>query len=208
MISIILVDDHTLFRQGIASLIKTVEDIEVIAEASTGVEAVNFAGALDPDIIVMDLAMPDMDGIKAAKQIKDTGNPVRIILLSMHNDQELITTTDEFINGYLLKNDAFENLIYAIKAVYKGEKFISASLQSKELNTSNFSTSIDQILSKREIDIITNVTNGHSNKEIAKKLFISVKTVETHRANIMQKLNLKGITDLTKYAIKTGIVDS
>ena len=207
MISIMLVDDHTLFRQGVASLVGSVKGLDVIAEASNGVEAINIANIHNPDIIVMDILMPHMDGITAAKRIKEAGNSSKIILLSMRVEQELIAITEKFISGYLVKNDVFDNLIYAIKAVCKGEKFISQSLYVKNDNVLLFSASTNSRLTKREMEIVANVANGHSNKEIATRLFISVKTVETHRANIMHKLNIKGVAGLIKYAIKTGIVN-
>ncbi|MGR3319274.1 MAG: response regulator [Candidatus Anammoxibacter sp.] len=207
MKKIIVIDDHTIFRQGIIGLLKSVDGVEVIAEAGTGTAAVMLAENHQPDLIIMDIELPELDGIEAAKKIKAAGIKTSIIILTMHKEAELIAmASEEFIDGYLLKDDAFDELVYAIRAVLRGERFISSSLgeiKDKPLIVPAFT---DTILTKREREIVSLVAEGLSNKEVAKRLFISVKTVEAHRSHIMKKLGLKSLAELVRYAVKAGIV--
>ena len=207
MKKIIVVDDHTIFRQGVTGMLKSVDGVEVIAEAGSGTAAVMLAENHQPDLIIMDIELPELDGLEAAKKIKAAGIKTSIIILTMHKEAELFAmASEEFIDGYLLKDDAFDELVYAIRAVLRGERFISSSLgeiKDKPLIVPAFT---DTILTKREREIVAVVAEGLSNKEIAKKLYISVKTVESHRANIMDKLGLKNLAELVKYAVKSGII--
>jgi DNA-binding NarL/FixJ family response regulator len=200
-----VVDDHTIFRQGIVSLLNSAGICEVVAEAGSGLAAVDLAREIRPDIIVMDITMPDIDGIEAAKRIKAAGIDTGIILLTMHKGAELLKMAEDTgIQGYLLKDDALSDLLYAIKAVSRGEKFTSMSVKSGSRPRAAMSP--PSSLTRREVEIIALVAGGLSSREIAAKLFISVKTVETHRSNVMEKLGLKNLPELVKYALRRGII--
>ncbi len=207
MIKVIIVDDHPIFRQGIVSLFNSVEDMEVIAEAGSGTAAVRLAQELHPDIIIMDISLPEINGIEAAKRIKKEGIDTRVILLTMHKEAEFLNMAQDLgIRGYLLKEDALGDLIYAIRAVHRGDRFLSSSISSG--NTADLSEvhSSPSPLTKREKEIVIHIANGLSSKEIAAKLYVSVKTIETHRSHIMEKLKLKNLAELVRYAVKTGLV--
>ncbi|PKN67940.1 MAG: DNA-binding response regulator [Deltaproteobacteria bacterium HGW-Deltaproteobacteria-15] len=205
MMRVMVVDDHTIFRQGIVSLLNSAGICEVVAEAGSGLAAVDLAREIRPDIIVMDITMPDIDGIEAAKRIKAAGIDTGIILLTMHKGAELLKMAEDTgIQGYLLKDDALSDLLYAIKAVSRGEKFTSMSVKSGSRPRAAMSP--PSSLTRREVEIIALVAGGLSSREIAAKLFISVKTVETHRSNVMEKLGLKNLPELVKYALRRGII--
>ena len=206
MIRILVVDDHKIFRQGIVSLLRAEEEFEVIAEAGSGSNAVRIAQNLHPDVIIMDISLPDFDGIEAARRIKASETGAVVILLTMHKEEELLEMASETgVEGYLLKDDAFDDLVYAIKAGLRGERFTSSSLGPGPVNPPTY-PSAPSPLTRREKEIVALVAEGLTSKEIAEKLFLSVKTVETHRANIMEKLELKGLADLVRYAIKVGLI--
>lgn len=208
MVRVMIVDDHTIFRQGIVSLLRSTEGFEVIAEAGSGAAAVKLAQNLRPDIIIMDISMPDMDGIEAARRIKAAGVGAGIILLTMHSGAGLLEIASETgIEGYLLKDDAIDDLLYAIKAVLRGDRFISATLM-REPDKKIAVPSSPSPLTKREKEVVILIAEGLSSKEIAERLFISVKTVETHRANIMEKLGLKSIAEVVRYAARNGLIQT
>ncbi len=209
MIRVLVVDDHALFRQGIVSLLSSTEDMEAVGEAGSGAAAVGLAMDLQPDIIILDVSMPDMDGIEAARRMKAAGIRAKIILLTMHKGTELLEmAADSGIQGYLLKNDAFTDLLYAVKAVLRGEKFTSVSLTQGPVKAhADIPHPYPSTLTTREVEIVALIAAGLSSKEIAAKLFISVKTVETHRANIMEKLGVRNVPELVRYAIRTGIIE-
>ena len=213
MTSIIVVDDHTIIRQGIAGLLRGIEGFEVVAEAGTGRAAVKLALELKPGLVIMDMSLPDMDGLEAVRQMKEKGFTGEVVFLTMHNDSGLCEAAMRMgVKGYLLKDDAVDDLLYAIKAVLRGERFTSGALKpdSHDLPQpavlSGKAGEPPHQLTKREREIVALIAGGVSSKEIAEKLFISLKTVETHRSNIMQKLGLKCAADVTKYAIKAGLV--
>ena len=205
MTRIMVVDDHTILRQGVASLLKSVVDFDVVAEAGTGAAAVRLAADLSPDIIIMDMSLPDMDGLEAVRQIKEKGISGEIIFLTMHNDSGLYEMAQHLgVRGYLLKDDAMDDLIYAIKAVLRGERFTSGSLKTEA--PAEHSPHPASPLTHRETEIVVLIGEGMSSRDIAEKLFISVKTVETHRAHIMEKLGVVSMADVIKYAMKSGLV--
>jgi len=208
MITVLVVDDHTIFRQGIVSLLNATEGVEAVAEAGSGSAAVGLAKDLKPHVILMDVSMPDMDGIEAARRIRAAGVDARVILLTMHGGSELLElASDSGIRGFLLKNDAFSDLLYAIKAVVRGERFVSSSLAETpgERQVAPVSPSP---LTHREAEIVALIADGLTSKEIAERLVISVKTVETHRANVMEKLGVKNVPELVRYAIRVGIIQA
>jgi len=213
MTRIIVVDDHTIIRQGIAGLLNSIEGFEVIAEAGTGAAAVRLVLKLKPELVIMDMSLPDMDGLEVVRQMKEKDFMGEVVFLTMHNDPGLCEAAARLgVKGYLLKDDAMDDLLYAIKAVLRGEHFTSGALKADALDCAQLVTPSRKagetplLLTKRENEIVALVAEGFRSKEIAEKLFISVKTVETHRANIMQKLGLKGVAEVMKYAIKAGLM--
>ena len=210
-IKVILADDHRIVREGLQRLLADVEGIEVIGEAENGRQTLQLVQKLKPDLVVMDISMPDLNGIEATQQILAKEKPPKIIALSMHTEKRFIT---EMLRagamGYLLKDCAREELALAINTVIRGKVYLSADIAgvvTKELTkmATTSESSPYTALSSREREILQLLAEGHGTKEIAQKLFVSVKTVETHRQNIMNKLDLHSIADLTKYAIREGI---
>lgn len=213
-IRILLADDHAILRAGLVRLLGEEKDIEVVGEAENGREAVQKALELHPDIVLMDIGMPVMNGMEATKQIKKRDADVKVLVLTMHDNEEyLFQVLQAGAAGYVLKKAADSDLVNAIHVVSRGDCFLYPSaakmvvenyldkLKHGQEPTSSFDT-----LTDREREILTLVAEGHTNREIAENLFISVKTVETHKANIMEKLNLHKRAELVKYAIKKGML--
>lgn len=206
MIKIMVVDEDALIRKGVISVLKAEKDFDVVAEAATGAAAVKFAIDLKPDIIIMDMLLPDINGIKAAKTIKEKKIESEIIFLTMSNDTRLQMIAQKAgVRGFLLKSDAINNLIYAIRAILRGEQFMSGSLMTVEFPRKSYYR--DFQLSPRETEIVTLIAEGMNSKEIAEKLFISHRTVETHRNNIMGKLDVRNMAEIVNYALRTGIIE-
>jgi two-component system, NarL family, response regulator NreC len=210
-IRVLLADDHKITRQGLRSLLEKQPDVEVVAEAENGRSAVRLAGELAPDIIIMDITMPDLNGIEATRQILSESPDIKIIALSMHSDTLFVTEMlKSGAAGYLLKDCAFEELTRAIKTVVDNKTYLSPSISGivvddyiHRLSKADFSNS--EVLSDREKEVLQLMAEGNSTKEIAQKLHISVKTVETHRRQIMNKLDIHTVAELTKYAIRKGL---
>lgn len=213
-IRILLADDHAILRAGLVRLLGEEKDIEVVGEAENGREAVQKVQELHPDIVLMDIGMPVMNGMEATKQIKKRDVNVKVLVLTMHDNEEyLFQVLQAGAAGYVLKKAADSDLVNAIHVVSRGDCFLYPSaakmvvedyldkLKHGQEPTSSFDT-----LTDREREILTLVAEGHTNREIAETLFISVKTVETHKANIMEKLNLHKRAELVKYAIKKGML--
>ena len=207
---ILLADDHKITRQGLRSLLEKQQDMEVVAEAENGREAVRLAGEMAPDVIIMDVTMPDLNGIEATKQILSLSPDIKIIALSMHSDSTFVTEMlKSGAAGYLLKDCAFEELTRAIRTVIDDKTYLSPSISGvvvedylQRLSKADFAA--PDILSDREREVLQLMAEGNSTKQIALKLHISVKTVETHRRQIMSKLDIHTVAELTKYAIKKG----
>lgn len=210
---ILVADDHGIVRQGMRSLLERQQDMEVVGEAGDGREAVRMAGDLDPHIIVMDIAMPQLNGIDAAEQVLRTSPETKIILLSMYADEEFLTRALTVgVKGYLLKDSAELDLVRAVRAVAAGKSFFSPAiaqalaedyvrqLQSKGLQDSY------ELLTQREKEIIQLLAEGKSNKEVATVLDVSPYTVETHRMHLMQKLNLHNTAEIVLYAVRKKII--
>ncbi len=210
MQKIMVVDDHTMFRQAIISKLITCNEVEVIYETGRGEEAIIFAERLSPDIVIMDISLPDIDGIEASKKIIAQNSKCSIILLSMYKIPDLVDKIlDIGIKGYVLKNDAYEDLLYAIKATSRGKIFISTSLQREDFSDSHILPKIyeeDINITPREREILSLIADGFTSKEIGKKLFISTRTVETHRARLMEKLGCRNIAELVKKAIRLRLI--
>ena len=205
MIKVMVIDDHKMFRDAIVDKLNSRENLQVIYETGSGKDAIIKSEFLNPDIIIMDISLPDIDGIEASKEILKVCN-CKIILLSMYKMPELIEYILSIgIKGYILKNDAYDDLIYAIEKILNGEVFISSSLENEKEESIEFIKRKE--LTKREIEIIKLIGNGLTTKEIAEKLNISIKTVETHRTHIFKKLNCKNIADLIKKAMNIGLIN-
>jgi two-component system response regulator NreC len=211
-IKVLVADDHTILRQGIKALLDNQAGIEVIGEAKDGREALTLIERLLPDVILMDIAMPGLNGLEATRRIKKKFPGIKVLVLTMYTNEEYVfQILNAGANGYLVKETAFQDLISAIKAVYRDEAFMSPSISKKVINryTQRVRKANDptcDILTTREREILQLIAEGSSSKKIAEALFISPKTVETHRTHIMDKLNIHNRTDLIKYAIRTGIV--
>ncbi len=209
-IRVLLVDDHTLFRKGLASLLQTQEDIEVVGEASNGIEALKKARTLMPDLILMDIYMPKCNGLDATKMIKNEMPYVKIVMLTVSDsDQSLFEAIKCGAQGYLLKNlEPFE-LFNMIRSVFRGEAPISSPLAARILNefvSKNSARDSHGTLTQREKEVLTLIAEGASNKEIAYRLKISENTVKNHLRNIMEKLHLQNRVQLAVFAVKKGLV--
>lgn len=212
-IKILVSDDHNLVRQGIVALLNVESGLEVIGEASDGFEAVRLAKKLNPDIVIMDLSMPNLNGLEATHQIKRDVPNVKVLILTQHENEEyVIQIIKAGASGYVLKTSVSDDLIKAITEIQKGEKFFSPSISrmiiddyKKRTQGLHTETRAPE-LTHREKEVLQLIAEGRTNQEVAGKLFISVRTVEFHRANMMHKLQLSDLAGLIKYAIQKGIV--
>src|SRR5215467_5682665 len=210
---ILLADDHQLMRSGLRLVIEQQPDLTIVGEAADGREAVALAKSVRPDVAVMDISMPNLNGIEAAHQIIQSQPDIAVIVLSMHTDESyVLRALKAGAKGYLLKDSAEADLIAAVRAVARGKSFFSPAVSKvllddymRKLKRSGADDAYD-LLTPREREILQLVAEGKSNKEVANLLNLSVYTVETHRSNVMQKLNLKGIPELTLYAVRKGII--
>lgn len=213
-IKIILADDHRIFRKGLKSLLSEKENIEVLAEADNGDEALEAARKYKPEIVIMDIAMPKMDGIEATRQIRDRFPDTEVVILSMHAKKAYI---DQVLKagakGYVLKDSNEENLLSAINTVHNGGYYLDSPIADQVLSDYFRDKSKRELkkqsdpLSEREREVLRLLAEGHSNQEVADTLYISRKTVENHRANIVRKTGIQGQVGLTKYAARIGLID-
>ncbi|MDH3541845.1 MAG: response regulator transcription factor [Desulfobulbaceae bacterium] len=213
-IRILLADDHTIVRQGLARLLEEQPDLKIVGEAINGQAAVDKALELVPDIIIMDIAMPLLNGIEAAKRVRKSLPDCKILILSMYSHEHYIHQLLETgISGYLLKDSSGQDIIKAIKAAMKNETFLSPSISLKVkesyLSPQKKNTREDRYesLSNREREVFQHIAEGFSTKQITEMLCISTSTVKSHRANIMEKLGLTSPVQLGRFAIKLGLVD-
>ena len=210
-IRVLLVDDHQIIVDGIKSLLENTDHIKVVATASDGLEAIETLKVLCVDVILMDIDMPKLNGIDATRQVHEKYQDVKIIMLTMHSESAMIKNLIEIgVNGYLLKNSSKEELLDAISRVAKGEQYFSSEVTMSLLNhqKSKDKKSDSQIdFTQREIEIIQHLADGLTNKEIGDKLYISHRTVDTHRTNIMKKVGVNNVARLISFAIKSGLVE-
>lgn len=212
-IKVLLAEDHTIVRKGIRSLLDAEADIEVVGEADNGREAIEKVEELQPDIVLMDHTMPILNGLEATRQIRKRFPEVKVLILTMHTSEEYVF---EFLqagaSGYLVKQTAPTELVTAIQSVHQGDSFLSPSISKTVIagfirhaeateKEDNFDT-----LTDREREILQLITEGYSTKDVAQQLHISVKTVATHKVNLMDKLDIHSMTELVKYAIRKGII--
>lgn len=214
MIRILVVDDHAVVRSGLMSLLDGKEELRVVGEAAEGDEAIARAAELRPDVVLMDLSMPHgKDGLTATKQLKKERPDTSVLILTMHDDEEyLFRAIQAGASGYLLKSAPHEELLTAIRTVARGDAYLYPTATKKLMSEymeqwrSGEHAGTYESLSEREKEVLAWTAKGYSNKEIAEQLFISVKTVETHKSNLMEKLGLKTRPELVKYALKKGLL--
>ncbi|MBN1826899.1 MAG: response regulator transcription factor [Candidatus Eisenbacteria bacterium] len=208
---ILIADDHKIFRDGLRHLLDGCPGFRVVAEAEDGAAAVRLAREHAPDLVVMDISMPCMNGIDATARIVEEIPSVRVIVLSMHDDRRFVVEALKAgALGYLLKESAFEDLLLAIEAARESRVFLSPRLAESALRdyiriAGSGEESAFAVLSGREREVLQLIAEGSATKEIAARLHVSVKTIETHRGRIMEKLHLRSVAELTKYAIREGL---
>ena len=216
MIRILLADDHALMRRGIRDLLMSDPEIEIVGEAGDGREAVRLAEKFKPDVMIMDLAMPELNGLDAIRQIRKEAPEIELLVFSMHDSEELIREVFAAgARGYVLKSDVALYLIDAVKSLARHKPFFTPRISEAILNSLVSTGTSGQVeaarpgpLSAREREILQLLAENKSNKDIAKALGISVRTVETHRRSVMQKLDANSIVELVHYAIRNGIVQT
>lgn len=212
-IKILLADDHVVMRRGIRALLERQEGFQVIAEAGDGREAVQLAESHSPDVVVADIAMPNLNGIEAARQIAQKSPRTAVVILSMHSDESYVMRALKAgARGYLLKDSPESDLINAILAVHDGKAFFSPAISKmlvedymRQLQQRGADDSYE-LLTMREREVLQLLAEGKANKEVATVLNLSLHTVETHRSNILQKLNLHGTPELILYAVRKGVI--
>jgi two-component system response regulator NreC len=210
---ILLADDHKLLRSGLRLLLERQPDMSVVAEADDGREAVRNAATSKPDVVVLDIGMPNLNGIEACVQITQEDSAIAVVMLSMHSDESyVLRALKAGARAYLLKDSAESDLVRAIHAVAEGKSYFSPAVSKvlledyvRKLQRAGVEDSFE-LLTSREREILQLVAEGKSNKEVAHLLNLSVYTVETHRSNLMQKLNLRGVPELILYAVRKGII--
>src|SRR5579863_9804523 len=213
-IHILLADDHTILRAGLKMMLNAQPDMEVVGEAQDGKHAISEAYRLQPDIVLMDITMPDMSGIEATRHIKKTQPEVKILVLTMHENEEYVfQALRAGASGYMLKEAADTELITALHVVYDGQFYLSPTAQSvmvgdylQRVKSGEEKDSYSN-LTEREREILNLVAEGYTNNQIAEQLVISPKTVDTHRTHIMDKLNLHSRAELVKYAMRRGLLE-
>jgi DNA-binding NarL/FixJ family response regulator len=212
-VRIVIAEDHTILREGLRSLLSSDPSFEIVGEAEDGREAIKCVEKFRPDLILTDLSMPRMNGMEAIKEIKRQSPKTKVLVLTVHKAEEYILATFRAgANGYLLKDSTHAELVMAVKKVLSGKQYISPEISEKVIEgylegkkTLKSQTSWET-LTQREREILKLIAEGYKNKEIAEDLCISVKTVEKHRANLMEKLDLHSIQALTAFAIEKGLV--
>lgn len=207
-------DDHEIVRQGVKNLVENEPDMEICGEATIGRDAVDLATKLEPDVAILDISMPGLNGIEAARQILKAKPKIRILMFTMHEAEQLVHEVFNVgAHGYLLKSDAGRHLVAAVRMVASGSRYFSSKLSDVifegflKKDVPHKPVEIQQKASAREREIIQLLAEGKSNKEVATTLGISVKTAETHRAAIMRKLGLHSISELVRYAIRNHIIE-
>lgn len=210
-IRVLLVDDHAMMREGLRALFTDAADIEVVGEASDGRTALELLGKLAADVVVMDVGMPEMNGVEATRRIRSGHENVKVIALSTHTDKRYVQHMLEAgACGYVLKIAAYDELLRAVRAASRGQTYLSPEVAGNVVDRSTHGhrtgdASAFAVLGAREREVLQLVAEGKTSAETAKQMHISIKTVETHRRNIVQKLGLHGTAELTKYAIREGL---
>jgi len=212
MIKVVLTDDHMIIRDGLRALLERQPDMEVVAEADNGRTALKHVKELSPDVVIMDIGMRELNGIDATRQIVKMSPGVKVLALSMYSDKRFVKEMLKAgASGYMLKDSAFTELIDAIRVIVGSKIYISPGVASIVLedyleDSTHRESSVRSLLTSREIEVLQLLAEGKSTKQIALSLSLSIKTIESRRARIMQKIGIDNIADLTKYAIREGIV--
>jgi DNA-binding NarL/FixJ family response regulator len=213
MLRVVVADDHHLVREGIRALLEKSGHVVVVGEAATGVEAVALVEELTPDLIIMDISMPQLDGIQATEQITKRNSSTRVIILSMHSKPSIVQQAlRNGAKGYLLKSAIIEELILAIQAAIQNHTYLSPGVSTSLLSSlwalqeASGKQELDEQLTGRERQVLQLIAEGHSNNDIANNLVISVKTVEKHRSNLMSKLGVSDVAGLMREAIKQSLI--
>jgi len=212
-ITVLIVDDHTIVRSGVRLLLEAETDIQVVGEALNGRQALELAASLLPDVVLMDISMPEMDGLEATRQLKKLFPQINVLVLTMHrSDDYFFEMLKAGASGYILKGAKTSELIAAVHIVHRGEVFLYPSMTQKlvqgYLQLADWDSDGELALSPREKEIFRLLAEGYSNKEIAEKLVISPSTVHTHRGNVMEKLGLGNRRELIQYARKHGLIQN
>lgn len=214
--NVLVTDDHDLFREGIKTLLKKMKNLQVIGEARNGLETIKLYDELKPDLLLIDISMPDMNGIEASKEILKVHPEARIIILSMHDDEDYISRClNVGVKGYVVKSESGTELRHTIESVLKGNNYFSFRAQDvilKQIKESRLKkkvaaprAQVDTHITQREAQILELIVQGLTSQAIAEKLFISIRTVETHRANIMRKLGVRNAVELVKKALQLNL---
>jgi len=212
-IRVLLADDHTLVRAGLRGLLQGIEGVEVVGEAGDGHEVLRLAAALHPDVVLLDISMPLLNGLDAATQLMRDDSRLRVLILSMHTAEEyVLRALRAGCAGYLLKRSAVSELEIAIRAVARGETYLSPTVSKQVVDdyvgrTGGVADPLEA-LTARQREILQLVAEGHTSKEIAERLQLSFKTVEAHRSQIMERLNLTDVTGLVRFAVRVGLITS
>lgn len=212
-IRVVLADDHRMLREGLRALLERQDDIEVVGEAADGREAVRLASQLRPDVVVMDVSMPLLNGIEATRQIRRDCPTTRVLTLTVHESQDYVAQLlAAGASGYIIKRAGGDELVSAVRAVHRGEAFLHPSIAKVVIQDyvqrlqAGRGLSAQEVLTEREREVLQLIAEGYTNREIADLLHLSIKTVQNHRSNIMRKLDLHDRGELIKYAIQQGII--
>mgnify|MGYP003859662457 CR=1 FL=1 len=210
MINVLIADDHKMFIDGLKAMLHDIPGIKVVGEAMNGKEALEYCGTIPVDIVIMDINMPVMDGVEATKQLLKTHKALKVLGLSMHNDRHFISDMLKTgAHGYILKNTGKEDLVEAIKTLHSGETYLGEDVSKTLLNSFMKQPSkmqVNEKLSGREMEVLNCIANGHTTQEIGEKLYISKNTVETHRKNLLYKLQAKNTAELVNNAYRRGLI--
>jgi DNA-binding NarL/FixJ family response regulator len=213
VIRVLVADDHMIVRTGIRHVLESESDIEVVGEAGSGSEAISLASELRPDVVVLDISMPDQSGLEVAARLRSAVGATRVLILSMHDNAEyVLESVRAGAHGYLLKDTAATELRNAVRAVCRGESYFSPPVASRLTAAvrgehENSHSGLEQLTS-RERQVLLGIVRGHTNKQIAADLGISHRTVETHRESLMRKLHIHTVAELTRFAIESGLVQT
>lgn len=207
-IKLIIADDHELFRKGLAELLRKHDDIKIVKSVGDGLEFMELVNSqFEADIVLLDITMPSMDGFQVLKELKASASDIKPIVISMHNDGNYIAKCAKMgAYGYLLKNTDEAELILAIRSVNNGKKYFSAEISEKMINFMSAQSTSENVLSNKETEVLGLISKGLTTKEIAAKLFVSSRTIETHRANVLKKLEVKNTAELIKKATKMNLI--
>ena len=207
-IKVIIADDHKLFRNGLEELLRKYDDIKIIKSVGDGIEFMNCVkNQIDADVVLLDITMPNMDGFQVLKELKTVNTTIKPVIISMYNDGNYIAKCAKMgAYGYLLKNTDESELVLAIRTVSKGKKYLSAEISEKMINFMSTQSISENILSNKETEVLGLLSKGLTTNEIAAKLYVSSRTIETHRGNILKKLEVKNTAELIKKATEMNLI--